>query len=282
MKQVTEIIVWDYDAKLPLIPPSAETLKSAALEATAMIAVVNSGASQQAAVLGLADIDALIRAIEKQRIDQTKPFLEAQRQLKACADDFAADLKAESLRLKNLICKFQEDELARAQEAERLRQKADQELEEARQRADEEAKRVRAEADAKTQQIADEAIKAGNSGVVATNAVEQIVAIQQEAAAAVDALTKSIEEKREQVQESLSLMPVAPRVAAGQKVDEDYEITVTDFVALAQSGLQFVTITPKIGAIKDAIRAGQPPNGIQFKKIVKVSARRTAATDFRV
>lgn len=62
---------------------------------------------------------------------------------------------------------------------------------------------------------------------------------------------------------------IAPARAAGQRVTDDWEITVSDIDLLARHHRNCVTIEPRISEIKLLLKGGTTPKGVNAKPIIK-------------
>lgn len=68
--------------------------------------------------------------------------------------------------------------------------------------------------------------------------------------------------------------PIAPVRAEGQRVQEDWEVIVTDPWLLARAHPTCVKLEPLIGEIKGLLKAGVKVSGVSAKKIVKAGVAR--------
>ena len=93
--------------------------------------------------------------------------------------------------------------------------------------------------------------------------------------------TATTHEERDEIQaryneEARQQAAVQPVRAAGQVVKEDYEVEVDDPAILARCHYpELCSITPKVGAIKEAIRQGRKVYGVSAKPVVTATVRVT-------
>jgi hypothetical protein len=106
----------------PALPAEFQEVESAALETSALIAVVRDANGNRAAEAAAAQITALIKGVEKSRKAVKEPFLEACRRIDATAAAAVARLKAEEIRLNAAIGDYQAEQLAEARRKEVARQ----------------------------------------------------------------------------------------------------------------------------------------------------------------
>lgn len=112
------------DSGVVSLAPDAQTMKAAALEASALVCRVNDAESQQKAVEAQAALLKVIRAVEQSREVAKKPVLELGRQIDQAARDFIAELDAEGNRVAALVNEFQETERIKLQAESRLQDSA--------------------------------------------------------------------------------------------------------------------------------------------------------------
>lgn len=145
----------------------------------------------EAAVANARDIRTWVKEVEAARVVLTKPLLEAQRKIKALADDHCAPLIEEQKRVERLYTTFQEAEQRRVAAEEQKRREAFEEAERLRIEA-EEAARKAAEG-IKTEKQLEAALKKEEVAIAAaTKANEIIMAPLPEANRAVGATLKKV------------------------------------------------------------------------------------------
>lgn len=103
------------------IAASITQQKESTLAEAALIGKVRNAAENERACVVACELKALSDSVEKARVELTKPFLAAQRQIKKTADTFNADLAEEYNRLMRECGDFQEEEKARQRAALALR-----------------------------------------------------------------------------------------------------------------------------------------------------------------
>lgn len=67
--------------------------------------------------------------------------------------------------------------------------------------------------------------------------------------------------------------PITPTRAPGQRVSEEWEITVTDIWLLAKAHPMCVKVEPRLVEIKTLLNAGVKVSGVRAEKVVKASVR---------
>ena len=109
----------------------------------------------------------------------------------------------------------------------------------------------------------------------AARLTEEARVLQQQAAQSAIEVVAVIEkvEERAGTAAYLSSRPIVADTAKGQKLAQDWEITVTDPYTLAKYHPHAVTIKPLIGAIKEMLREGINVQGITAVETVNTAVR---------
>lgn len=155
-------------------------------------------------------------------------------------------------------------------EATAAARKAEQEATNAQQRKEAEARRI--------------AIEASNekARVEAERRRIELESAQARATAQSHAELDAISDKFSEQARSLPPANIAPARAVGQRVTDDWEITVSDIDLLARHHRNCVDITPRLSEIKLLLKGGTTPKGVNAKPIVKAgvtAGRARAAID---
>jgi chromosome segregation ATPase len=272
------LMIRDGDKLASKFTPEAIAAKEAALGMSGIIARVSNAAEQQTAVEAQRALRAAISAAEKARKEFKEPVIEFGKQIDATAKEYKAELEEEELRVAKLVGDFQQAELAKARAAEAARVLEQQKLEAERQA---EIRRVAQEEAAKLAAIQKQADEAARAVREASNA---------EARAKAEEIQRDLDRQRELAQaESLKQMEAtqsayneksaeaaerpqaAPARVEGQRVVEDYEITVTDVHTLARCHPGCVKIEPRLAEIKAQLKMGVKIQGITVKEVVRAS-----------
>lgn len=227
MNEQEQQLITRSDASVSFVP-QAETMKTAALERSAIVNRVRNSLENEAAVEAQKEIKRVLDLAEASRVALKAPVLEIERKIDSVAKEFAAPLKEEQLRLGKLLGDFQALEAARIKSEEAARIEEINDLERQRQ-----------------------------EDLSMATSFDERDAIQHrynEAALAVP-------------------MPKAVR-AEGQVVKDDFEIVVEDHSLLARLHYpEMCSVTPKLGAIKEALRRGEKVYGIKATLIQKAGVR---------
>lgn len=211
---------------------------------SALIGTVTDRLDADHATTFLRDAKAYLAGIEAARTRAKAPVLEIGRRIDALSKELVADVQAESARISRVLGAFELEEKRKADEA--------------RYAAEAEARRLAAEAQrqaAKARAEAPDALAADRAAdAVQAQAVEQIVALKQQAANA------------------------APARQAGTAVREDVVFEVLDVRALYAAHPELVTLEPNGTAIRAILRAN--PNlqvpGLRHWREAKLNIRNHA------
>lgn len=283
----------------PSIAGDFAAQEAAALEASALIAVVKSPAQNKTAELAAAQITALIKAVEKSRKAIKEPYLEACRKIDATAASAVTALKNEELRLNGVIGDFAAEQLAEARRKEVERQEELRRI--ARQEAEERARieREAQEAERKRQEalrVAEEARQAefkrleqlAKDEKTAKQAVERAAALakerdlaQAESLAAALKADQDLAEnlKRQSELAAQAIEAVGPQKAiakvAGQVVKPVWKFDVVNIWELVRARPDLVRVEPNTSAINEAIAQGlREAKGIRIYEDVAISRRK--------
>lgn len=280
----TDVMILDNAALQVSIAPGAITAKTRALEESEMVSKVENACQQSFAVAAQAGLDSLIRITEKARKQIKQPVIELGRKIDAQAESFVKELTDERNRVTMLVANFQALELARVRAAEAAARMEAERIERERlaelrriQEAQESAWRIR-----KEEEIA--AMRAAQS---AKNEREHIEARrlqaeidrQREIASAQN--LEAIEAAQERFNAQSAALAAQPVVVAskaeGQVVKNDWEVIVNDPYKLAKYHPQCVSITAKIGEIKQLLAQGISVNGVTATQVIKSGTRSTTS-----
>jgi hypothetical protein len=222
--------------------------------------------------------------IEKERVRLNEPALEYSRALMRLKEKSTLEVEQEYGRISNLVSDFQLKERRRVAEEQRKQQ--------------EELDRIEREKQAELKRIADEQARIEREAREAREAAERLASEarnkkQREAAAAAqaeadrlkaEADTKSaaaqaqiarVEEKAAEAS-YIESRPVASTRASGQRVTEDWEITVTNPIEFARCNPDCVNwekLPVIMAQIKQHLNAGRTLKGIAATKVVNSNVR---------
>lgn len=158
------------------------------------------------------------------------------------------------------------------------REAAEQAVRDARTKAQREAA-AKALAEAEARRKIEEAQRLAREQAEAKAREEAEAKAKAEAQAKAEAEAKSTAEKIAQIEESaanrvyVESRPVETTRAAGQRISQDWEITVTNPWELAKYHPDCCTITPLLTPIKQALNEGREVKGVSAKKITKADVR---------
>jgi hypothetical protein len=255
-----------------------------ALAIEALLGKVTNADENQRAVDAQARQKAVLKKIEAARKAIKEPFLEMCRAIDSKAVELSEELEKECGRLNSLTVPWGIQERRRLQEEAEAQQRELQRIEAERQAeidrlAQEQAARDKAAAYALAlaTQLASEAETANTPETIKAAADAAITAgraaqVAKNAAIEVAAMVEKVEE-RAGTAAYLSSRPIVADTAKGQKLAQDWEITVTDPYALAKYHPNAVTIKPLIGAIKEMLREGIKVQGITAVETVNTAVR---------
>lgn len=254
---------------------SAEAMKQQALQAAAMIAVVSTPEQQAEAVRAQQELAQWLSQVEKARKACKEPILDFGRAIDKAAREHTEEGAIEAARLAALVGSYVQLEQAKAAAAEKARRLEEERIEREKQDAILKAAREAAEKQRVLDQAAAAARKAEQDAkdeaarIEATRRrVELEEAKAKATAASHDEFDAIAERAAEQVKE-LPPITFAPSRAAGQRVTNDWEVTVTDIWLLARHHPNCVNIEPRMSEIKDLLKGGTTPKGVIAKPIVK-------------
>jgi hypothetical protein len=282
MNEQKALIRLDWQHQAVGITESAQELKAKALELAGLIGKVCDATTQEEAVRAQREISDLINLTEKARKAAKEGPLQLGRLIDDTAKSFLSDLKDEQLRIAALVGNFQQLELAKQRAAERARIEEERKLAEERRQA--ELAAVRAAEAERAKLAAQEAEIARLAAAAKSKREAELLAQQQ---AEIDRQKKLAEAKsheeldRIQAEHSNAMAAIAeaPKYeavrSAGQRVEEDWAITVSDVWALARAHPGCVKIEPLVGQIKAMLKAGVTKiPGVTATPIVKAGVTR--------
>jgi hypothetical protein len=210
---------------------TALQMKEMALARSALIGLVNSPATQEAAVRAQQEIANALGQVEKARTACKAPIIDFGRKIDEAARTFVEDLKYEQVRLATMVGDFQK-------------------LEEQRVRAAQQAENERL---SKLERERAEALRTAESH---------------------DQVDKIQEHFNERAKVEAPQQPIAPARAEGQRVQDDWEVTVSDVHLLYRAHPTCVKVEPLIGEIKSLLKAGVDVKGVVAKRIKKAGVTR--------
>lgn len=238
------LIILDENLK-PTLAGEFNNLKTTALESSALIGIVRNQEQDQAAESAASQVSALIKAVEKRRVAVKAPFLEACRQIDACAAKAVSDLKDEEIRLNRAIGDYKQALIEEARRKEIERQ--------------EELRRIVEQEAAERRRIDAE-----------TQAGHLTEAQRQEA-------WKHQAELSAQAAEAVGPQRGIAKTG-NQIVREVYKFDVVNVWDLVKARPDLVTVEPKTRDINEAIALGMTEcKGLRIYKDVSVSRRSTAS-----
>jgi uncharacterized membrane protein YqiK len=252
-----------------------------ALGLEALLGKVTNSEQNQRAVDAQARQKAVLKKIEDARKAIKEPFLEMGRAIDAKATELSEELKKECGRLNSLTVpwgiqerrRLQEEAEAQQRELERI----EREKQEAIRKAQEEQERIERESREATQRAEQAARDATNKKQreEAARLAEEAKAQQAQASAKAIEVAATVERVEESAGSAayLTSRPIMADTAKGQKLAQDWEITVTDPYLLAKFHPSAVKITPLPGAIKEMLREGIKVNGITAVETVNTAVR---------
>lgn len=260
---------------------SAIALKNQALEAAANIGKVVDAATQEAAVLAQRELANVLTLVEKARKEAKDPVLTYGRAIDDAARNFVQEAKDEQVRIATLVGDFQALEAAKARAAEQLRLAEERKAAEERRQAElaalraaEEEKRKLAEREREIARLAAEAKSKREKEILAQQQAE----VDRQRAlseASTHAELDKIQERHNNAMAAIAEQPRhEPARAAGQRIQEDWEVSVTDIWLLAKAHPTCVRIEPLMGEIKSLLKAGVKVSGVKADKIVKAGVTR--------
>lgn len=288
---------------------SALALKQSALERAALIGKVDNAETQESAVVAQKELANVLTLVERARKQAKEPVLDFGRAIDATAAEFVQEAKEEQMRLAQLVADFQQLEAARIRAAEQARlaeqrrlemerraeeERVRREAEAERRRIADEQARIEREAEIKRKKLADDAAKAAREAADAKNAKERELAkaafeeaerkrkqaqaeaeaarleAERQKALAVAKTHEELDKINQRHCEEVAALPVAaPIRAEGQRVREDWEITVTDIWALVRAHPVCVSVEPRLSEIRNLLDAGVKVSGVTAKRVVK-------------
>lgn len=252
---------------------AANKLRDDALAMGALVGTISNGEQQQVAVDAQKEITRILGLIEKARVAAKEPVLNFGRKIDDTAKAFISELKAEQLRIATKVGDFQQLEQARIRAAEQVRLAEERKLEEERRAAErkayEEAAAAKRKLDEEAAAIAQKAREATTKMEKARAEQERIELERQRALA--DA--KSHEEldriNAAHAQQVASLPVEQVQKSVGQKLTDDWEVTVSDIHMLYRAHPNCVELNPRISEIKGLLKMGVAIKGVVAKPIVK-------------
>jgi hypothetical protein len=267
------VIIRD-DARLAVsFSQEALALKERALEVGALIGRVTDAMEQNAAVAAQTELQKILALAEKARKAVKAPIIDYGRKIDAAAEKFTDELKAEMLRISRLVADYQQLEAARVRAAEQARLAEAAKLEAERRAAELAAFR---EAELQKQRLDAEAAELARNQAEAKNAEDRArcevarLELERQQALAQAASHEQLDRINEQHAQAVADLPVAAPVRAeGQRVREEWAITVTDIWLLAKAHPVCVKIEPRLSEIKQLLDAGVKVAGVTAKREIK-------------
>lgn len=269
------LIVLDLPKLSATITAEAQAIKAAALERCALVARVEDAATNQTAVEAQAELKQALKLAEDARKAAKAPLNQLGKAVESSVAAFIADLKDEDVRITTLIGDFQTLQLAKQQAAERAARLEAERLE--RERREAELATIRA-AEAERQKLAAQQAEVARLAKAADAKAAEALRIQQieleQAQRAAEAKSHDeldrIHEEHDRAMAELEARPKPEQIRArGQRIDEDWEIIITDVWALVRAHPACVRIEPLKGEIKALLKAGVKVAGVTATKVVK-------------
>lgn len=184
--------------------------------------------------------------LEREKQEATmKAYREAAERQRVLDEAAAAERRAE------------QDRQRKVDEAAAAARKAEQEATNAKQRKEAEQRRIAMEAENEKQRIESERRRI------------ELEQAQARATAQSHEQLDAISEKFAQQAKDLPPITFTPARATGQRVTDDWEILVTDIHLLYRHHPNCVDITPRLSEIKNLLKGGTTPKGVNAKPIVK-------------
>lgn len=271
---MSDALVVRDDARLSFsYTEAANAMKESALAVGALVGRVSNAEENQIAVNAQGEISRMIAVAEKARVAAKEPILNFGRLIDAQAKQFVEDLKAELLRIAQLTADFQQLEQARVRAAEQARLAEQRKLEDERRMAEQAALREAAIAKQKLDDEAKAVALAASKAKTeeAKKAAEaQRLEVERQQALAVAKSHEELDRINHRHAEQVAELPVAQvQRAVGQRVREDWEITVTDIWLLAKAHPTCVDIKERLSEIKTLLNAGVKVAGVLAKRSIK-------------
>lgn len=276
------LIRLDWQAQQASMTEAAAALKNYALELAALIGKVNDASTQEAAVAAQKELAEIKTQAEKARKAAKAPALEFGRRIDQAHETFMADIEDELLRITRLIGDFQQLEQAKARAAEQARIAEERRIQEERRQAELAAIRA-AEAERAKLEAAEREIARQSSEATSKRAKEllaqQQAEIDRQRALAEAKSHEELDRINAQASQAAAALADKPKYepvrATGQRVVEDWDITVSDIWALARAHPACVTITPRLSEIKGLLKAGvEKIPGVVARPTVKAGVTR--------
>lgn len=251
----------------------AERIKSEALAASALIGKVTNADEQAVAVKAQQKLTEIKRLAEKARVAATEPVLAFQRHIMAQFKAFIAEPSEEELRIAKLNGDFIQLEQARVRAAEQVRLAEERRLQEERrqaeQKATDEAAAARRKLDDEAAAIARKASEAKNAEQRA-KAEQERLELERQRALAEAKSHDELDRINASHAEAVAALPVETiQKAAGQRVVQSWDITVTDIWLLARAHPGCVKIEARLTEIKSLLDAGVKVAGVIAKRETK-------------
>lgn len=254
------------------IEPGALTLREAALDKSALVAVVESPTDQEAAVAAQIELERVCKLVESQRKEVKAPVLELGRQIDATAEKFVADLKAEVVRVSRLVGDYVALEAAKARAAAEAARLEQERIERDRLKAEQDAA-AKAAADARRlEEERQKALAAATTHEDLERAQAEADRKQRELQAAQQVEAARIAAEAAARQQAVKI-PDAPVKADGQSVRTDWEITITDIHALYRAHPNAVKMEPRLSEIRQLLDMGVKVHGVRAEKVIKSGVR---------
>ena len=268
----------------PSLNQSALELRDMALQSAALIGKVETTADNEAAVRAQRNLKEFSKLVEKERVRLNEPALEYSRSLMRLKDKSVLEVEQELGRISNLVSEFQMREKRRIADEQRKQQ--------------EELDRIEREKQAELRRIADEQARIDREAREAAGAAERLASEaknkkQREAAAAAQAeasrLKSEADEKAAAAQAQVAKVeeraaeasyiesrPVASTRASGQRVTEDWEVTVTNPIEFARCNPDCVNwekLPVIMAQIKIHLNSGRVLKGVSAVKKITSGVR---------
>ena len=234
---------------------------------------ITCGDTRQEVATALADINRILKEVEKGRTDVKAPVLALGRKIDSAAEEFSAPLAAAQKRLQTVLTEDAKEQARIAREAEEKRQaelKRQQEEAAAKQaeldRQAREAEAAKAEADRKAREATDAESRA-KAQQEAKEAADKASAVEAQKQKEADAAKLS----QAQVLRAPALVVSKP---AGTSVSNPWAFEVVDLQALHAARPELVDLTPRRNDILTRVRQGEREiPGLRIYQDTKVVVR---------
>jgi hypothetical protein len=256
---------------------AAFALRETALSTGALIGAVRNPDEQTQAVAAQVEVAKILKLAEESRKAAKEPVIKFGRHIDGQAEDFVRPLKEEQLRLAVLVGDFVKLEEARVRAAELLRRNEERKLQEEQRQAEE---AVQAAARAEKQKLdaaaaeAQRKIAEAKNAEQARKAEEMRMEIERQRALSEAKSHEELDKINDAHCRAVAELPVETAVRAkGQRVTEDWDITVFNVWELARMHPNCVKIEARLTEIKALLNLGHKVAGVTATPKVTAGVR---------